>query len=166
MKPFRNLVFISLFFSLTSCVSVKIAGTDSTLSKFDQAHFTEPQIPFQKKSIPSGDFSWVSRNTGNIISYLSECSKIKDIDLKSLEADAVSSLENPIVEQSIVQDFNNRKAIFSKIIGEIDGVKLFLELVIFKKNNCSFTLSYTGKVGKQSEESSHFTSFYKSFQVP
>jgi hypothetical protein len=111
------------------------------------------------------DQAWISSKTGNIISYLSSCNG-EDPELKVLEADSVSVLESGKVESSENLEFNHRQALLSHILGKVDGIEVFLEVLSFKKNNCYFTINYTGKKEQQSAEQFIFKSFLNSFKVP
>ncbi len=160
---FRNTITLYLFLFFSGCVSVKLAN-NGTNKKYDKVEYSNPGKPFIKIENSPGDNSWMSSKTQSVIGFLSDCTN-PDADLKSLEADSVSSVDNPEVRSSEYFDFNGRRALESQILGKVDGVSIFLNLVIFKKSDCSFVLSYSGKRKNESTEKEEFKIFLKGFQV-
>ncbi|MNT62031.1 hypothetical protein D3C72_1997190 [compost metagenome] len=67
---------------------------------------------------------------------------------------------------SEVTQFNGREAQRTIATGDIDGVPVKLSLMIFKKNNCNYTLSYGGVAKEFVREDRYFDEFLKSFKAP
>jgi len=172
MKPIIKILFNSVLWissisisSLWGCVSVKIKNNDEQAKKFEQIQLIAPGTPFTPSKKDMGDQAWLSLKTGNIISYLSSCNG-EDPDLKTLEAESVSVLESGVLESSENMEFNHRQALLSHIQGKVDGIEVFLDILSFKKNNCFFTIHYTGKKAHHIAEQVIFSKFLDDFKVP
>jgi hypothetical protein len=88
------------------------------------------------------------------------------LDLKGLESEALSALNNMQVISHESWTYNDREALRSMSEGQVDGVSVKMSLVIFKKNNCSFTLSYVGRSSLFPANQTEFSAFVERFQVP
>lgn len=157
------LLFSSLLFQI-SCVSVNLGAGKS--EKADNLSFTAPSEPFQSQKDSISDQLWTSKNTGNSISYLSECTLKSDPSLESLQNDYVSVLKNPEITKSEPVQFNRREGVLFQSRGTLDGVPVKFESLIFKKNNCNYTLTYGGRERNFDKEKNHFDQFLKDFFVP
>lgn len=161
MKNF--VVFCILNLSLVSCVSVKLP--DGKLTPAKDVQFQAPLSPYKEITVESSDKTWVSKNTGNTISFLSECGNANDLTLPQIETEslaAISNLETLKVEEF---EFNGRAARQSLSQGLVDGVPVQLALLVFKKNGCNFSLSYGGTKKNFDSEIHYFESFKQGFKA-
>ena len=150
---------------LTSgCVSVELPNSKTTSAK--DVKWSEPGGQFKEIKATNADKTWLSSRTGNTISYLSECGNSADPSLQALEAESLSALGkiNPISNK--VYDYNGRAARSSVSSGEVDGVPVQLELLVFKKNGCNYTLSYGGVMKQFDVEQKIFEDFKANFKAP
>ncbi len=160
---FIHIVFI-LFFPLTGCVSLdfkKVSGLKS-----QEAKWVNPSPPFQKVETEQLDQKWSNKKNGNIISFLSDCENPTDPSLENIFKGITSEIENTAIIHSGEVDYNARKALHSVVEGQVDGVATRFELMIFKKNNCTYILTYAAAAGSFSENQRDFANFVKGFKVP
>lgn len=171
---FKNILpqFMKAFFCIsigalclqTACVSVNVGAGQS--EKAADLKYIEPGEPFSKKNDSMSDRLWASSETGNSISYLSECTLKSDPSLEALQTDYISVLKNPQVIQSNLIQYNQREGIRFQSKGTLDGVPVKFESLIFKKNNCNYTLTYGGREKNFDKEKTIFENFLKDFVVP
>ena len=146
------------------CVAVNIGPGKPT--KAESAKFEAPTSPFQEVPHASFDKAWKSKVTGNTIAFLSECKAGDDTSLKNLENESLSVLDNRQIKSTQDLDYNDRQAIRSSAQGLVDGVPVGMEILIFKKNDCTFTLSFVGRQSKLAADLPLFQSFLDRFKVP
>lgn len=159
----HSIVFI-LFLLLGSCVSVQLPGGKVTSAK--DVQLTPPPPPFKEITSSNSDKAWLSQKTGNTISYLSECGNTNEPTLQQIEMDSLSALSNVQSLKNEDLNYNGRAARLSTHKGDLDGVPVQLTLLIFKKNGCSYTLSFGGLSAKFASEETQFKSFIESFRAP
>jgi hypothetical protein len=135
-------------------------------TKAESAKFDTPPTPFQEIRHASFDKAWKSKDTGNTIAYLSECKAGDDTSLKNLENESTSVLDNRQIISTQDLEYNDRQAIRSSAQGFVDGVPVSMEILIFKKNDCTFTLSFVGRKSKLAADLPIFQNFLDRFKVP
>ena len=164
-RHFINFIFLcGLALSLTSCVAVNIGPGKP--SKADGLKYNAPREPFTEIKNTSVDHAWKNHKTGNTIAFLSECKASDEVPLKNLESESLAGLDNKQVLSSEEFQYNEREAIRSSAQGSVDGVPVRMKLVIFKKNDCTFTLSFVGRASQFNWDDSEFSKFTDSFKVP
>lgn len=162
----RNHLFRFCIISLllSSCVSVQLPGGKITQAK--DVQYSDPGAPFEKIKAQNSDRTWQSKNTGNTISYLSECGGTADPSLQSIETESLSAMNDLKVIATEELTYNGREARQTVARGEIDGVAVQIALLIFKKNGCTYTLSYGGLHKQFSAELKNFENFKSEFKAP
>ncbi len=151
------------FVGLVGCVSVNVGPQKPEIAK--HVGISEPKAPFKKTKIEGFDRSWKSDSTGNSLGYISECNA-SDASLNQLELDALSVLQTSRVQKTQELEFNGRGARESWVEGTVDGVKISMVILVFKKNGCQYTLSMVGPQSKFAQEVSAFQEFKAGFVVP
>lgn len=168
MKKQLSLVSLSFLvlaaFSFSACVSVKLPAP--TNKKAEKVIFTAPKAPYQVISSGNADVAWLSGKTGNTISFLSECESPADASMKQIQNESLSVLSNLKVESDEEVAYNGRQALVTVASGKVDGVPVKMKLVIFKKNNCNYTLSYAGVEKNFAPELPEFSRFMQNFKAP
>ena len=159
-----HLKFFILSLLLSSCVSVNLPGGKVTSAK--DVQFAEPGTPFKSIKAANADRTWLSKKTGNTISYLSECGGTADPSLQSVETESLSALNKMQILSTDATTYNGREARQTLANGQLDGVPVQILLLIFKKNGCTYTLSYGGIEKQFSAELRQFESFKASFKAP
>lgn len=162
MKIRITTCILALF--LSSCVSVKLG--DSKIASAKGVRFSSPGFPFKQIKVANSDRSWLSEKTGNTISFLSECGSNVDLSISQIETDSLSALNKVEVLQAEVTEYNGREAHKTLVTGELDGIPVQLALLVFKKNNCNYTLSYSGVKKNFASEESYFQNFINDFKAP
>lgn len=155
------LFLISTLFS--SCISI---GLNKSPEPAKDIKFDNPKSPFESVKSKTGDKVWMSTNSGNSISYISDCSQQSDPSLNSLESDALSGVENLKILESIDFNYNQRFAKSTIAQGTLDGIAIKIKIISFKKNNCNYNLLYTGVADKFDKEITYFDKFKESFVAP
>lgn len=151
---------------IAACVSVDIGGGGGTTKKADGVIFTAPSKPFDKFDAAHVDQAWKNDKNGNSISYLSECSTVADPSLENIHRGLVSSIDNVAKVEKQVFQYNGREALRSTATGQVDGVSSKFDLVVFKKNGCTFILSYVATEANFDSNHKDFDKFLQNFKAP
>ncbi|AHI07028.1 hypothetical protein BDW_12640 [Bdellovibrio bacteriovorus W] len=157
-----NFAWIILLMA-SGCVSVSLSG-DKTVPASGVA-FEAPPSPF-KKAKNTTDASWLSERTGNSIAYVSACDGKAEVPLTQLESFALASLDTAEVVSSSETLFQGRAARTTTANGSLDGIPMRMSLLVFKKNNCDYTLIYGGVAKQFDSELQYFENFKRNFKVP
>ena len=155
---------VSLTVSLPGCVSVEIAGKKADRSTGVQV--VEPGAPFVRIASPQADGAWLNKANGNAISYLSTCHDPTDPSLDSAFTELIGSLESPKTIRTATETFNGREALEAEVAGLVDGVRTHVEVVIFKRNQCLYSLSYVGVEKSFAGDRARFQRFLDGFRAP
>jgi hypothetical protein len=169
--PFLRRIQIRIFWLLLTtlgmsagCVSVNIPSNKPERSKVS---LNPPVSPFQKSSMEgSADGVWRNPRTGNNISYLTQCGDKADPDLESIRSELALGLSDYRVISSSRFDYNSREALRSTIAGKVDGIDTKMDVVVFKKNGCIYTLTLVGLAPRLQEDVGAFDKFISGFQAP
>lgn len=130
----------SLLFS--SCISSILKEAPPTFSK--EILFQEPPSDFVRMS-KSVFPAWKSKNTSNVISIISDCSESSIYTLDDLHQLISGSLDKPNVTLKESTQFKGRPAQKRTIEGEIDGNSIQIRSLSFRKNNCGYVTSLSGR---------------------
>lgn len=149
---------------LGSCVSVQFPGGKSTSAK--DVEFKAPAAPFKEITTSKADKTWLSSQTGNTISFFSECGSSNDPSLSQIENESLSALSNLEIVKSEELTYNSRAAHQTIARGKVDGIPVQISLLVFKKNGCNYTLSYGGVQVQFSSEEPAFEDFKRYFKAP
>jgi hypothetical protein len=160
----RHFVFALVSLALGACVSVNIPTSAGSPAK--DVKYEEPPSPFKDIKVKTADKAWISAKTGNTISYLSDCHSPTDPSLSQLESESLAVLDKLSVVNTKQIEFNGREATTTIAQGEVDGVPVKTQILVFKKNSCNFTLSYGGVHAKFDAEEKLFQKFTESFKAP
>ncbi|MCB0371022.1 MAG: hypothetical protein KDD45_16770 [Bdellovibrionales bacterium] len=156
-------IFILLLCTLPSCISI---GLSKSAEPAKDVRYTTPKSPFKEHNTKTGDRVWLSQETGNTLSYISDCSVNTDPSLESIESDALSGIENLKIISTQKQNYNDRESLDTTAEGQVDGVSIRIEVISLKKNSCNYNIIYAGKVNNFEKEISYFKNFKESFNAP
>lgn len=162
-KFLLSLIATLVFFNVAGCVSVKLAPS-SPPEKARDAHYKDPAAPFKSSNSAASDRMWISTKTASTISYFTSCSP-SEPPLKNIRAAAFSSLENIEVTHEEPIRINDREGLKSDIEGKMEGVPVKVRFIVFKKNSCSYHLSYVALKENFEKELDQFSNFVKNFKV-
>lgn len=164
MKTIHNAILFLLYaLFLNSCITIGVSKDPQPAKNLD---YKNPASPFADLKTKTGDKAWISKKTNNVISYISDCSPNNDPSLDSLEQDALSGLDKLEIKTREEIPYNQRTARNTIGEGNIDGVKVKLNVLSFKKNNCSYSLIYGGGAEKFDSEINEFKQFTENFRAP
>ena len=129
-------------FFLASCVSSLLKEKAPTFS--NEIAFKPPSLPFVKLN-QSVYPSWKNKSTGNVLSIFSDCQPGNTLSLAELLRVIEDSVENSkkISEHSLA--FQNKPALQRVVLGEIDNNQIQIKSMAFKKLNCGYVVSLSGK---------------------
>lgn len=158
----KSILFLILL-PLSGCITIGVSKEPVPAKNIE---FQNPSSPFTEKKTKTGDKVWISKKTGNTISYLSDCATASDLSIDNLENEALSGLEKMEVQTSKEYDYNQRIAKETIATGFVDGIKVKILVVTFKKNSCNYNLIYAGKLSSFSAEENEFNKFKENFKAP
>ena len=164
MKTSRICILIVVVTSLAACVSVGLSG--GKVERAKDVEWRAPGSPFQNSQGASLDHVWKNPRNGNSISYLSECTDNSDPDLETVQQGILRGVRKLEILASETFNYNEREALKTHARGKVDGVATDMELVIFKKNGCIYTLNYVGVSRHFEANQKNFDEFLKSFKAP
>lgn len=160
----NSIILLSLSLLVASCVSVNLKPKAALHS--NEYKFQAPASSFRKINSEQTDFAWQNEKSGNTIAVLSECSETRDPSLSDLEAEVSQVLTDSKVIRTQPATFEEREALRTLIEGKIDGVSASVDVLTFKKNSCSYTLTYMGRSQGFEKDHAVFENFLKGFKVP
>jgi len=158
------LILILVGSLLSSCVSVNLPSQGPERSKVYK--FSDPKSPFEVIQLTQVDRAWRNKSTGNAISILSDCKSGADMPLPAVSDSVLQPLESKEELSQSKLHYNGRAALQTEAKGQIDGVLSQVELVIFRKDNCLYILTYTGVAEKFALDKGVFKNFIAEFKVP
>lgn len=159
----RFVLAIYFIATATGCISVKLPGQqDVVRSSAVKVSFN--QTDYEKLNVKWADQAWKHKKTGAVISYLSSCDA--DPQLESLFQEAFSAFDQFEIKDQRELTFNKRRALEGSANGMIDGVPVTLEILVFKKDDCYYTLSHSVQPTDFVTSHEDFKSFKNNFQVP
>jgi hypothetical protein len=156
----RTFIFLSFF----GCVSLGLNDTKVVRSK--RVQFFEPGSPFVEQHVEHLDHLWRNPDNGNSISFLSECGDATDPDLQTIQRGILRGVDDLRLLSSNLMPFDSREALETRARGKVDGVETEMEIVVYKKNGCIYTLNSVGVVRHFGENSKIFAEFMDQFRAP
>lgn len=137
------------------------------VNRSDEVKYREPPTPYSEITLKSADRAWQNRSTGVTLSYLSVCRDNADPDLEVLRDNTLRGIESLKLEKDEKVTYNGREGLRSYATGSLDGIKVAMRLLIFKKNFCNYTISMVGVQGRLSvSDEAVFTQFLEGFVAP
>jgi len=164
-KTFLNFITI-LLFANTACVNVKLSTADSASKRAQGVEFREPAKPFAKYENRDVDASWQNTKNGNVISYLSDCKDPSDPPLDNIVAGVVAGvadLKFESREEVQVQGRDGRRVLAT---GKVDGVASSIDMLVYKRNQCIYILTYAGVKNSFAQNRDDFNKFIQGFRAP
>lgn len=162
MKKLGFLLLASLF--LTNCVTVNL-GKDKA-EKASSVEFKPPGVPFVEMESPIADAAWEDTKTGSSIAYLSECDEKSEPVLEYIAQGYFQNVKDGKIVSQETFKYNEREALQFVFSGRHEGIPTQTKLVIFRKNSCTYTLSYLSLSKTYAKNISIFDEFIKEFKAP
>ncbi len=160
----KDLLFLLTLLFQTGCIHFTVG--DSTPQKASDFQYTEPSSPFVSMKKSDADLSWQSKKTGNIIALFSDCSKTSDKPLQLAFNDLLKSFDRLDNHKEETVFYNHREALQVELNGVIDGIAVFMNSILFNKNQCFYQISYSGLTQEKLSEASLFEKFKMEFKAP
>lgn len=145
------------------CISVNLS--QESLKSAEKVHYTPPPPPFEQIHSPEADKTWRNSQSGNTITYVSECGNVDKVSLKDVAKTLMKSQGLIVLSQSETT-LHQTPAVFSK--GEHRDQKnpVLLHLYTFRMKECLFNLAYLGSKKKFPEDMKQFEVFAEKFEGP
>ncbi len=160
----KAILIISILLIASSCVTVKLGSTEG--HKAVGVSIREPSPPFERVNRQDVDAAFKNPVNGNVISYVSDCKDPADPSLDGIVSTLLTDLTDLKIEFSQNTTFRDRDARRVQAHGKVDGVESALDLLVFKRNDCIFILTYLGVKSAFAENRSEFDKFVEGFEVP
>lgn len=157
LAAFLFVVLSPLFF--VACVSSILKEKAPTFSS--EVSFVPPAEPFQvlnKSVFPS----WKNRASGNVLSILSDCQPGNPASFHDLHNMIEDSVDSPFIVTETWITFQKKPALQRLIRAELDGSPLEVRSLAFKRLNCGYIISLSGKPEQLKVDQSAFDFFLKS----
>jgi hypothetical protein len=149
---------------LTSCVSVNLQKP-VILEKSKFYSLATPETPFVRIDQQGMDQYWRNSKNGNAISLQTACSKNYDPSLHDLTFQTIQGIEDAKKMLETKFQYNERSGMKSEYHGTVDGIPVEIQSVTFKKNSCSYIISYFGKSTSIKQDQVQFETFIRNFRV-
>lgn len=153
-------LIISLPILMVSCVSSILKEKAPTFSK--EIRFKDPQSGFTQINL-SVYPAWKNSKTGNVISIISDCSENDVASLSSFHQLITGSIEEAKTLKQESLTFKDKPALLYLTEGKLDGQPIAIRSMSFKRKNCGYVSSLSGKPTTLEVDLSTFNSFNESF---
>jgi hypothetical protein len=121
---------------------------------------------WRRFDLPGGNVAFRHEGGGSILAN-GRCSGVKDVPLDVLTNQALFGIEQ---KQELSRDaltLDGRAARRTRLTGTLDGVAIELELVVIKKDNCTYDLQLVSGPGAFPSLTGDFDAFVSGFhQLP
>lgn len=154
-----TLLIIAFPLLLISCVSSLLKEKPPTFSK--EVHYVAPAPPFDIRG-NSVYPSWKNKKTGNVISIFSDCQPGNSISLPDLHRYIEDSIENLSRVSETAAPFQNKPSLTRVIEGEVEGNAIQIKSLAFKRLNCGYVVTLSGKPDQVLKDQNYFDQFTKS----
>lgn len=167
-------IAIVLFCGGSACVSVNIGP--AKVEKSSGVVFAEPTGNFKALEDGPADVAWNNSHTGSTIAFQSNCADTSDAPLESIATDLFAGFEQSKDLRNERISFDGREALDREIEGKVDGVSTRVRAIIYKKNRCSYVLTFvtlskslvadTANKAATNGDATQFERFAASFKAP
>ena len=148
---------------MSACVSVNIGPKAG--QKSSEVKFTAPPAPFEAIGNVAADGAWQNKKNGNTISFYSVCSDPADPAIDVVMRDLFAELNDLKTVHTANRTFDGREALDTEVEGRLDGVPTRIHAIVYKKNSCTYTVSYIGIPKSFEEDRGRFTNFLGNFRA-
>lgn len=128
-----------------------------------------PIKPWEQMSLAESkmdaDFAFNNPNTGSSFYLRSECHSFKDASLERLTGGLIRLFKNTDVLDQAELMFAKRAAKKTTFIGELDGVKVKVSVLVLKKHSCYFDFVFVALPKHYSQDISVYDKFIKTFKL-
>lgn len=167
-------IFFVLFCGGSACVSVNLGP--GKVEKSSGVSFAAPVGSFKSLDNGRADAAWNNSATGSTIAFQSNCGDTSDAPLESIATDLFTGFEQSKDLRNERISFDGREALDREIEGKVDGVSTRVRAIIYKKNRCSYVLTFvaltkslvadTHNKAAINGDATQFEKFAASFKAP
>jgi hypothetical protein len=165
MSAIAKFIILIFMTQLISCVNVNLAKKDGAL-RAEGVQIKAPSSPFQMQKREDVDGFWKNSKNGNVISYLSDCKDPSDPPLENIIQGVLLGLTELKYETDEAQVIQGREGRRVLAYGKVDGVPSAIDLLVFKRNQCIYILSYVGVRKSFADNRPDFGRFIEGFKAP
>lgn len=144
-----------------SCVSTFLKEKAPTFST--EVSYVSPIAPFallNKSVFPS----WKNKKTGNVLSIVSDCQPENAVTLSELQRMIEDSVESPRLAKESFIAFQDRPALQRILHGELDQSPIEVRSTAFKRLNCGYVVSLSGRPDQVGLDQSSLELFLQSLK--
>ena len=141
-------------------------GDEEIGTKNTEVKYIHPAAPFEEVSVTSADKVWQSKKTGNTIALNSLCKKYEPMTLDNLKKNMLSGFDDLKIEKTENVTLSDREAQRILASGKAEGVPITVNILILKKNNCTYDIAYIARTAHFEKEKPQFEKFIQGFQAP
>lgn len=158
-------IFILMSGLLGGCVTVKMAN-DGSGKRAEGVAYSEPKRPFEREDRTDVDAAWKNRANGNLISFISDCADPGDPSLEQIVGGVLGGLADLKIhsEESVTVQARAGRRVHAA--GKVDGVPSEIDLLVFKRNQCIYILTYVGVQKAFPDDRAAFGQFLAGFRAP
>ena len=153
-----TILLLSMPLFYVSCVSSLLKESPPTFSQ--EIKYNEPAAPFARMNT-SVFPSWKNSKTGNVISIISDCDPGSSLSLSNLHLILEDSLTQVLVLKEESTTLHDRPAYFKNITAQLDGHAIEVTSISFKRKNCGYVSSLSGKKDGLGQDKTVFDTFNK-----
>ena len=162
-----TLFFISSLVLISAgCVSVKLSTASDSTKRATGVEYRAPGSPFGKIESIDVDAAWKNSRNGNTISYLSDCRDPSDPPLDNIVQGVLAGLTELHTDTKDTVNIQGREGRRVLATGKVDGVPSTIDLLVFKRNQCIYILTYLGVKTAFAATREEFNKFIQGFQAP
>lgn len=158
-------LFAGFFLAALSSACVSVNLPKSSQGKAADVGFSAPEAPFEAFKSETADKAWKNKDTGATISYLSDCNDNPE-SLENFERESANALKDGKVLSVEDAEFNGRPARRSAIEGTVEGIKMRMALLVFRKNSCDYILTHAARATAFARTTGDFEKFQREFRAP
>jgi hypothetical protein len=163
VSRFVKLLFVSIY--LNACVSVEL-NKSQPITRNENVSFAKPTKPFVELKASDLDHGWRNPQNGNSISFITECSPDVDPTLENIYSGIIKGVNNAESVSKNKITYNGREALRALVTGDVDGVGSKIDFLIFKKNGCTYVITYVALAATFDQNVSDFQKFVDGFRAP
>jgi hypothetical protein len=158
---------------LSALCFASLALVSCTATSYEGQIFRRGQLAYQTGSLPpewqrirveDANLAFKHRDGGAIIcNAICGQSRIEDVPLDVLLNHALFGVEEKKEIEREELKLDSRGALRAHVVGTVDGAPIELELVVLKKDNCTFDFQLVASIDDFPARRGDFERFYKAF---
>jgi hypothetical protein len=153
----------SAFAAMLGCVSFQIPL--GPVPKSEKVQLKAPPAPFESFSSATTDAAWISGRTGNTISYLSECKRSHE-KIEDVATELSLVIDKSKIVSLVSGSISSKATAEVTVVGQVDSQRVKMAIVVFKTDECLFSLTYGGLEEHFPTELKEFENFKLEFRTP